>query len=59
LERWPSYIIELMNFCTRSLPYTESLATVRRETNPLRGISFFSHGRSEQRPYIFASQMAS
>src|SRR5713226_9980721 len=31
-----------MNFCTRSLPYTESVVTSRRGTNPLRGIRFFS-----------------
>src|ERR1700676_2173999 len=37
-ERLPSHIIELMNFCTRSLPKTESAGTSRRTTNPLRGI---------------------
>src|SRR5216684_6307152 len=37
-ERLPSHIIELMNFCTRSLPYTESGGTSRRLTHPLRGI---------------------
>src|SRR6202521_1498288 len=42
VERLPSHIIELMNFCTRSLPYTESVVTSRRGTNPLRGICFFS-----------------
>src|SRR5580700_1331212 len=42
VERLPSHIIELMNFCTKSLPYTESVVTSRRGTNPLRGILFFS-----------------
>src|ERR1700730_17240446 len=42
VERLPSHIIELMNFCTRSLPYTESVVTSRRGTNPLRGMRFFS-----------------
>src|SRR5258708_37146149 len=31
-----------MNFCTRSLLYTESVVTSRRGTNPLRGMRFFS-----------------
>src|SRR6202790_4907583 len=39
-ERLPSHIIELMNFCTRSLPKTESAGTSRRTTNPLRGIRY-------------------
>src|SRR5262249_33761573 len=38
VERFPSHIIELMNFCTNSLPNTESGGTWRRSTNPLRGI---------------------
>src|SRR5690349_1047687 len=38
VERFPSHIIELMNFCTSSLPNTESGGTWRRTTNPLRGI---------------------
>src|ERR1019366_8792529 len=42
-ERLPSHIIELMNFCTNSLPNTESAGTSRRGTNPLRGIAFVSH----------------
>src|ERR1700687_3723929 len=42
VERLPSHIIELMNFCTRSLPNTESVVTSRRGTNPLRGMRFFS-----------------
>src|SRR6266849_5596321 len=39
-ERLPSHIIELMNFCTRSLPKTESGGTSRRTMNPLRGIRY-------------------
>src|ERR1700730_9607852 len=37
-ERLPSHIIELINFCTKSLPKTESAGTSRRTMNPLRGI---------------------
>jgi hypothetical protein len=32
----------LINFCTRSLPKTESAGTSRRTTNPLRGIRYLS-----------------
>src|SRR5665213_1213939 len=42
VERLPSHIIELMNFCTRSLPNTESVVTSRRGTNPLRGMRLLS-----------------
>src|SRR6267378_2493374 len=42
-ERLPSHIIELINFCTRSLPNTESAGTSRRTMNPLRGIRSLSY----------------
>src|ERR1700730_4674357 len=51
-ERFPSHIIELINFCTKSLPNTESAGTSRRTTNPLRGIRSLYSGGPQERPAL-------